>query len=433
MKRTRLSDGIYLTVLESDKFKTDYFDFNIILPLRAETASAAALLPMVLKRGCEAYPTMAEIKKRLDYLYATGFYTQVYKRGESQILAFRLDFLRENLLPAGETLADDVFELLRGILFRPVLEDGAFKKEYVETEKKNLCDDIEALINNKNAYAVRKCHEIMCEGEAFAVNENGDVDAVKAITPASLYAFYRELLSGARFELFYTGKCDENAMRARVTALLSGVERQTQSHAFALGTVPFVRKHADVRRVTEDVSAVQGKLAMGFRTGYTVNGGNYSAFALFNELYGGSPTSKLFENVREKMSLCYYCSSAPEMHKGILTVASGIEVKNREKAEAEILAQLKNVRDGIVSEEELSSAKKSLINHYREFYDEAQSLSVFYLSRFLGGSEKTLEQVIAEVEAVTKEEITACAANVELDTVFFLKGTKTDTEVPHNE
>lgn len=423
MNRIRLSDRIFLNIIQSDKFKTDYFDINFILPLREETASYAALLPQVLRRGCAKYPQMADISKRFDYLYSTGFSSRVLKRGENQVVSFTLDFLRESLIPAGEHLMDDVFETVRSIIFEPLVSGESFRQEYVESEKKNLIDAIKSLINNKNAYAMKKCHEAMCAGHNYAVSENGKIDIVEKIDGRSLYSFYKTFLAKSRIELFYTGMCDEETVRSYASELVAGLG---DDKAFDLSTDKFERSRQNVTEITEEMEVAQGKLVLCFRSGHTINEKNYTAYALFNNLYGGSPTSKLFENVREKLSLCYYCRSIPDAHKGILTVVSGIEVANKDKATDEILAQLEKTRCGEISDEEIANAKKDLINNYRTLFDSAPDLSMWYLSRLIGGSEKTVEQVIDELASVTKEDIINCAKETELDTVFFLKGTLTD-------
>ena len=420
MKRTQLGDGVFLNYFSSDKFKTDYLDINIIFPLKAQTATLAALLPQVLKRGSQKYPTMADITKRLDYLYSTGFATNNFKRGEAQILNFGVDFLRDSLVPAGTNLMSEVFDTLRDIIFFPLTENGAFRAEYVESEKKNLIDAINAVINNKNSYAMKKCHEAMCAGSDYAVNAGGDIEAAKTITPAELYDFYCNMLAHSSFEIFYTGMCDEATLAERVKALIKGLPRK---EIYPVSTQKFVSERTEVQEITEEMEVAQGKLIMGFSSDHTMCDEDYTAYALFNELYGGSPTSKLFENVREKLSLCYYCRSIPDAHKGILTIASGIEVENKEKACGEILAQLRDTADGKISDEEFVSAKKSLINGYRELFDSGNNLHIWYLARLIAGSTKTVEQVIAEIENVTKQDIARCARSTKLDTVFFLKGT----------
>ena len=420
MKYIPLSEGCALTIIRSDKFKTEYFELNFILPLREETASKAALLPAVLKRGCRRYPTMALLTKHLDYLYSTGFSTRVMKRGENQIIGFTADFLRDSLVPDGKSLADDVFDAFHAVLFEPLVENGAFKAEYVESEKKNQIDGIRSLINNKNAYAMKKCHEAMCRGSRFAVSENGTEAETAAVTPEALGAFYRELIATAPIELCYVGTAEESTVISRVKKLLSDIERKPKP---LLPTEIFRRDRKTVTELTEEMEVAQGKLILGFSTGHTLKDSDYTAYGLFNELYGGSPTSKLFDNVREKMSLCYYCRSIPEAHKGILTVASGIEVENRDRAVAEILRQLELTAKGEITDEEFSAAKKSMINAYRQLYDDNAGMALWYLSRHIAGNTASIEDVIEEIDGVTKEQIADCAKDTVLDTIFFLKGT----------
>lgn len=423
MKRIQLSEGIALTVIHSDKFKTEYFDWNFLLPLREETASLASLLPSVLNRGSARYPSMKELTKRRDFLYSTEISSRVIKRGETQILGFTADFLRDDLVPESGGLIEKVFELLRDVVLDPLICDGSFRSDYVESEKKNLIDAIRSLINNKNLYAKTQCLRAMCADSAFAVSEYGSEERVSAIDGKALYDFYRELLQSAPMELFYVGAAREDLVIDAVKGLLNGITRAPKPLPT---TVPFVRTRQELREITEEMDVAQGKLCIGFSTDHTVRDDDYTAFMLFNELYGGSPMAKLFENVREKLSLCYYCSSAPEAHKGVLTVSAGIENQNRDKALAEILEQLRLTADRQITEEELSSAKKSLINSYRRLYDDNAGLALWYLSRRIANSTKTPEDIIREIEAVTVDEIAACAADVTADTVFFLKGTQTN-------
>lgn len=420
MKRIQLGDGIFLNVIPSDKFKTEYFDINFVIPLRENTASYAALLPMVLKRGCEKYPTMASLTKKLDFLYSTGFSSHVSKRGEQHIIGFTADFLRDSFVSDGENLGQQVFELLREILFCPLVSDGAFKSEYVENEKKNLIDSIKSLINNKNAYAMKKCQDAMCEGENFAVNANGKIEIVEKIDGKALFEFYQNFIKSAYVEMFYVGAASSDVVETLAKGLFSGISR---TKVVREKTVIFSRKRDAVLDLCEKMEVAQGKLCMGFCADNTFSSENSTAYTVFNELYGGSPTSKLFENVREKLSLCYYCRSISDAHKGILTVASGIEVENKQKAYDEILNQLELAKNGVISETEIECAKKSLINAYKELCDDASSLSSWYLSRILGGDTRTLDGVISEIPAVTKEQIVECAKSTRLDTVFFLEGT----------
>ena len=172
------------------------------------------------------------------------------------------------------------------------------------------------------------------------------------------------------------------------------------------------------------MNITQGKLTLGFRTGISVYDSGYTAFSLFNEIFGGSPSSKLFMNVREKLSLCYYCSAIPEAHKGLLFVASGIEVENKQKAQEEILNQLEDIKQGKISDEEFDSAVKSLVNGYSELDDDPQSLSLWYYGRMLAGLDGTPQDVCEKIKALEKEDVVKASSGIKLDTVYFLKGAK---------
>lgn len=417
----KISDGIGLNIIETDKFKTNYLSVNIITPLSRETAAYGALLMQVLERGCKKYDTLAKISERLDNLYSANVYSRNYIRGEAQILGFAAEILDNEYAPDGTDILSGAVDMIGELLLDPLLDESgkAFTEAYVNSEKANLIDAIRAKINNKNSYAVFRCREEMCKGEAYGVSETGREEDVLPITPAALYDYYRDLLAHSKIEIYYVGKGGETLLRDRFSDLFKGISR---GPALAV-TTQVIRTVDSVKNVVEEQPVVQGKLCLGFRTGMTLRDGNFHVFSLFNELFGGSPTSKLFMNVREKLSLCYYCSSIPESHKGVMIVTAGIENANRALAEQEILAQLDNLRAGKISDEEMENARRSLENAYLEITDSAASVETWYFSRSLAGRCESPAEYAGKLASVTREEIVAAARGIALDTVYFMRGT----------
>jgi len=417
--KMNIADGVTLNVIETDKFKTNYISVNFFVPLKAENAAKTAILPKVLKRGTMAHPTMEELSKRMDMLYSSRVLCRVAKFGEAQQLEFSASVLKNEYALDGTDILGETVRLMGEMIFEPIVNNSAFLSEYVESEKKNLTDDINALINNKNMYSVHRCTEIMCEGESFAIHELGTAEDVNAITPEGLYSYYREFIKTARAEIFFVGSTDTEALALELKKIFERVERA------ALPEIPTeVKRSAEnVKRVTEDMAVSQGKLSIGFRTGKVLSDGDYHIFSLMAELYGGSPSSKLFMNVRERLSLCYYCRAIPNSRKGIMIVTSGIENENKEKAENEILAQLENVKSGDFTDEEIQAAKKSLINAYRELNDSPEALEQWYLGRAAANIDQTPEEMCEAVSAVTAEQISEAARGITLDTVYFMRGT----------
>jgi Predicted Zn-dependent peptidases len=418
--KKKIADGIYLNFIETDKFKTNYLSVNFITKLNKETASLNALIPMVLKRGTVKYPTMAEINEELENLYATGIYSRVYKRGENQIVGFT-SYMLDNSYTIDDTdILASTIDMFDQLIFCPKTENGVFIESYVDGEKSNLIDNINALINNKNRYAVWRCQEEMCKDEVFGIPESGTVEDVEKITPQSLYTQYKNILNESQIQVYYVGQCDIDWLSDKLTELFKNI-----NHTDVKLETAVIRKAETIKEITEDQPVTQGKLSLGFRTGSILNDGDYHKFILFNEIFGGSPTCKLFMNVREKLSLCYYCHSIAESLKGIMVVASGIEVANKELAQSEILLQLDNIKNGIMTDEEITSAKNSIVNGYRTINDSSSDLEAWYMNRMLAGLTSSPEEAIDLINSVTKDDIIEVANKITLDTIYFLNGTLT--------
>ena len=295
---------------------------------------------------------MADINKKLDYLYDAGLSSRNQKRGEAQVFGICAGVLDNCYALEGEDLLSEIVGIVGNILLHPVTNGAAFDAAYTESEKNNLIDAINANINNKAYYAKKRCTEEMCRGERYGLPENGTIGDVQAITPESLYNQYRYALKHYPIEIFFVGQTDEDRLAEKLRAVFAGLERDIIS----VPAPEIVRAVSDVKRIDEDMPVNQGKLVIGMRSGVTLHDPDYPAMLMFNEIFGGGVTSKLFMNVREKMSLCYYCSSSPDSYKGLLFVQSGIEVENREVAETAINDQLEAVRRGEFTEEEMRSA-----------------------------------------------------------------------------
>lgn len=418
MIREQLSDNITLNYIEMDKFKSNYLSVSFVLPFEKRSAAMNTLIMKVLKRGTVSYPTMTELSKKLEYLYSTDIFTKAVSFGETQVLSFSIDALNNRFATDGTDILGEAIKLLGEIIFSPLTENGAFKASYFDSEKRNLLDDISAEINNKAKYALARCCEHMFENEKYRFSSHGDAETVSSFTNDEVYAHYLSVIRNAAINITFVGSTDVDALKKAISDMLAG---HTPASPYNCST-KVVRTASASREIREECVGKQGNLVMGFRTGTVLSDGDYPRLALMSELYGGSPSSKLFMNVREKMSLCYYCVSMPEAVKGIMFVRAGIENENFETARDAILEQLESVKNGSFTEEELANSKLSLINAYREISDNPQSLQNWYMGRMLSGISQSPEETIEVVKNITKEEIVNTAKKITLDTVYFLRG-----------
>lgn len=415
-ERSEIREGVFLSAVKTDKFKTNLLTVNLLVPLSAQTASLNSLLTDVIKRGTVQYPTMQSLNKKQEELYSLGLASYVQKRGEVQAVVFELSAIDDNYTFDKTNLLEQSMQLLGEMIFSPVTENGVFVADYVAQEKKNLIDSIKAQINNKTSYAITRCHEVMCANEAFAVNAAGDIEIVEKITPEQLYAQYKTLLETASVEILYVGSMEPSYIAELILKHLPFAARRPAAIETSVKTTA-----NEVKYHTDKMQINQCKLSIGLRTGITLRDKDYIKFALFNELFGGSTSSKLFVNVREKKSLCYYCRPVVEGIKGVMVIASGVDIKNKDVAFEAIMEQLEDVRNGVISDAELNDAKKSLENAYREITDSPASVCSWYLSRIIAGRTDSPEEAAGLVDTVTKEDITEMAKKLVLDTVYSLE------------
>ena len=415
MTRTKLAEGVYLTCLPARKFKTSLLSAQFVTPLRRETASAYALLPAVLRRGTVSCPDMGSLSARLDQLYGARIEYTVRKKGENQCVGFVASLIDDSFAPGGEKLLEPVADLLGELICDPVTERGRFVPAYFESEKTNLLDAIRSIINDKREYADSRLLQTMCADEPYGVPRLGDEAGAERIQPKRLYALYQELIATARLEIFYSGSAPRERVEHAMLSALSALPRD-QVRDIALFQPHPPRQ--EVLRVEEALDVTQGKLGMGFACGSD----DYAAMMLGNTLFGGSSNSKLFLNVREKLSLCYYASSLYHRQKRVITVSSGIEFADFQRAYDEILAQLEAVKNGDLEDWELEGARSTLLNAYASMDDSQGKLENFYLGQAATGQSETPEELAEQVCQVTEERVRAAMETVRLDTVYFLRG-----------
>ena len=413
--RKEIMRNVYLTVLPARKFKTGCLSAQFVTALGRETASYNALLPAVLSRGTMRYPNMESLSAAMDTLYGTTVSTTIRKNGERQCVGFVASCIDDRFALGGEKLLEPMADLVGELLLDPVTRGGRYLKEYVDGEKVNLMDSIRAIRNDKRDWANLRLLQEMCADEPYGVSRLGDEETVRKITNHTLYRHAQQMMSAARLELLYCGSADarrvEDAVgRAFATLPRGPVEELPEMQIFSAPETP--------RFVTEEMDVTQGKLSMGFRCGSD----DVPAMVLANLIFGGSSNSKLFMNVREKLSLCYYASSSYARSKKILTVSSGIETKDYDRTLEEILHQLRLVQEGQWEDWELDGARSTVLNSLRSVADSQGALENFYMSRAAVDLRETPEELMQSLMTVTPERIREAAESIQLDTVYFLRG-----------
>lgn len=415
-----LNQGNYrLHIVPTKKFKTVHIIVKLKAPLNRETITKRALLPYVLRQGTKSYPNEQALQKKLDSLYGAGFSMDGVKKGNNHIISFRLQVANEKYIANESTVIDEAMSLLGEIIFSPNVTDGSFQPKVVEREKETLKQKINAVMDDKMAYANMRLIDEMCEGEVYQVHVQGYEEDLEHITAASLYEYYQHLLQEDQMDIYVLGDFDQNTLKTKIDHIFK--QKNSIGHTLDNQQEKTIKKReTSPKEVIEEQNVQQAKLHIGYRTHTTYQSEEYSALHVFNGLFGGFPSSKLFINVREKNSLAYYAASRMESHKGLIFVVSGIAPEDYKKAREIIEAQMTAMRNGDFSEDDMNNTKELIVNQLLETLDHPQGIVEMLYQQILANKELSPTDLIKGIKQVTKEEVVRIANKIEEDTIYLL-------------
>lgn len=411
---------IRFSAVKSNKFKSSVISFSMTVPLTKEAVICDLLLSGLLRRGTESYPSMSDLNRSLDELY--GSYVEIRSSliGNNISLIITAEVLDNKYIPDGTDALGGVMDIVSDIILHPLLNTADFDKTVFLQEKRIIEDNIAAEKNNTRSYSVKRCAELLACDVSLAPTYSEMNELLKRISFEDVLAHYRRLVSSAYVDVFYIGATDPSVLGVQLDSTFSqlpeNVEYSEVTPLTAYNRSSFICD-------SEKMAVSQGKLALGFSTGVIMskNDDSYYTALMLNEILGGSPSSKLFINVREKMSLCYYCASSFSIYTGAMMVSSGIDISNLETVKSAILHQIDEIKAGNITKAEINAARLSITNSYRQLYDSPFDLQSFYSGRALLGISDNIEDCIRKLSTVSVEDVTKLASRLSLDAMFYVE------------
>ena len=411
------AEGVCLRCFQDSRFKQSCLSVQLIRPMDKKEAACNALLPAVLLRGTESAPDLRDITLRLDELYGAAVGTLVRRVGDLHTTGLYCSFMEDKYALNGDKVFAPMVDFLRELLRQPVLENGVFRKDYVESEKRNLISAMESERNDKRTYASLQLLRRTCQNDSYGIPRLGDKDSVAAITPESLYTHYQKILRESQIHLFYVGSQAPSEVASLLASLFSGLERAVTplppQSGFAGGDPLFQ---------TEQLEVSQARLAMAFTSPITVRDPGFVAMQVCSTVFGGGMTGKLFMEVREKQSLCYEIGAGYHGSKGILEVYAGVDENKLKAVQVEAERLLEDCRQGNITETELENAKQALVSSLLSVHDSPGSIERFYATAALSGLSLSPEEYQEQAKRITVQQVMEAAKTLRLQTVYCLKG-----------
>ena len=428
-EKQEIKQGITLHQIQTENYKTNLYAIFIATPLKRENVTLDALISAVLRRGTKNLPSQEQISKKLEMMYGASFNCGIEKTGDNHILKFYLEALSEEFLPKPEELIKESLGILLDLSFNPYTENGAFKAEYVEGEKQNLKQIIEAKIDQKDRYAYDRCTEEMFKGRPYGLYKYGYVEDLESITPESLYKYYQELIATAKIDIFCSGRLKDKNVKEIIeqNENMQNLKERKPNYIINNETTEAKEgkennenKDKNENIVTESMQIAQGKLVIGLDVNETKEDSRFIA-SVYNAILGGGANSKLFQNVREKNSLAYTANSGYIRVKNAIFIRCGIEIDNYQKALDTIKEQLEDMKNGNFTDEDIKNSKELILASIEGITEEQDTEITYYYGQELADRFVTVEEYAEKIKEVTKEQIIDLAKTVTINTIYFLR------------
>ncbi|MBQ7284172.1 MAG: insulinase family protein [Oscillospiraceae bacterium] len=414
MERKTISNNVNLTFLPNEKFNRNRISISFIMPNEKAKATMYAVLPTLMERGYQDYPDMCMFSKKLSSMYGAEFSAITAVVGQNRILRFTVMGIKNQYCLNGEDLLSEMTDVLLDVIFRPCVEDGGFIKGWMEVEKVKLREEIEGEINDKRGYCVKMAQRKFFKDDINGVERLGYIEDVDGINAADLYNCYKEMLENSIVEIFVTAQQDE-AITAKFAAAFAD-RKENNNHILPIK----VMDKTEAETYSESMNIVQGKVCLYYTSDRKLTEDERYHMLVASSIYGGTASSRLFKNVREKQSLCYYCAAAYNGFTGSMRVDSGVEHQNCDKVVEAVQKELSDLISGEITEKEISETKLVLLNSLDAVHDGLHGLEAWYLNEAIRGTWTAPEQVKEKVQAVTAQNIRDVLSLLHLNVVYKL-------------
>ena len=416
MKIENSQKDLHVKVLPTTKFKTTTITLKFMAPLDSETMTARSILSKVLVRATKQWPSDKDFNRHLSHLYGAYVNSFVSKFKDKHVITISLELVNERYLKDQTPLFEKGLELLKEMIYNPLISDNKFDETFVAQEKSLLSKKLNAMIDNKSQISFLNLLKYMFGEQPYQHLATGQVEYIADITSENLYHTYQSMLENDYCAVYVVGNVDEQQVKSQIQTYFN-----INPFSFELSQFnPVGQDHNTPQVIVETDDVDQAKLNMGFKLPAKYGDPEYFAMIVFNVMFGGDPSSVLFNEVREKQSLAYSIHSQIDAKNGFLFVLSGVSTDKYEVAKETIVSEFEKFQQGDFEEEKIALAKKVILSQRQESHDRAKSIIEIMNNNILLDEPMSEESYISGIQNVNKSDIQQLAQATTLDTIYIL-------------
>ena len=415
--------------INNNKFNSIYISLNYTMKVNKEELSRSALLASIMGKSSKKYKSQLQIEEYLSSLYGSNFDVNVQKIGDLYSIEFRLECVNKKFLPNNVDVLDDCIKFLYEVVYNPNIENGEFDKELIEKEKNSILQKIYSKKDDKTAYAVHRTEQLLCKNEIAGEFLFGDENIVKNISSSDLINQYNNMINDSCITIILSGNLDGyDKIDEKISNIFNDKVSSKYSYSDLIVNLNKNKNTYELHEEFELQETAQSVITFGMRVidpkmedFYTLN--------VYNAILGSTPSSKLFQNFREKESLAYTVRSRYYRFKNIIIIYAGIEKKNYDKAKQVIYDQLSQISQLDISKEEFEAAKQSILSDLVEWEDSKIAIAKMLFSNLFAFKNDmvNIEEMCNNIQKVSLDDIKEISNRIKVEQIYLLGG-ETDVQ-----
>lgn len=421
MKYTKKDLGSFnLHLIKTKKFKTTMIRVVFHTPIKKNEITKRNILSDILLQSSKKYDSRRNLTIASEELYAADVSTSNQRLGNYLFTNFTLQVLNDKYTEEGNL--EKAVEFLSEIIFSPDINNEEFKKEKLDIVKVNTVVALNSLKEDATSYSLIRMAEAYDKESPISYRMTGYLEDLELITTKNLYETYQKMIENDYVDIFVVGNYDDVEMLAIIKKYFKFKKIKKQKE-------PYILKEKKCRKrrlfAKETIENTQSKLSIACPIKKLTNYERDYPLLLANLIFGGGTDSKLFQNVREKNSLCYSIHSFINKFDNLLVISSGIDKKNFNKTVELITENLMNMKKGKFTEKDIKIAKEFYSSAAKEVEESEYRMIHEVLMQEILGIEP-IDIRAKKMNQVTKQEIVKVCKKINMDTVFLLEGVKNE-------
>lgn len=286
-----------------------------------------------------------------------------------------------------------------------MITNSIFKEEDIEKEKSVILEELYMYLDSPEDLAVELLNKMMFERTSLEHSIIGTEESIKGINRAKILNYFTENYQPENMVISIAGNIDER----ECIKLLKDYFGPFNSKSLEINKkneskniYKFTNKLDYINKDIEQIN-----LCIGME-GLPITSPKMEALMILNNIFGGSLSSRLFQKIREDLGLAYSIETFPSSYKdtGILTLFLGLHPSQILKSIKAIDDEIKNIKENLISREELEKSKEQLKGNYvlgmentfNRMYEIGKSLLIF--NRVF-----TQEEILNKIDSVDMEDI----------------------------